>query len=182
MKILKSKMMAGTLAVVICTLFAIIPFESSAQYRGVRFKHEGIGVVLQGGPYIPFEVYRGGGGANIVVGNHFSEKFYGGISLGIDGFEQNVYMPAGVDMRYFFMDQTWSPFVTVDGGYGLFFDDMSGSLVYYGGSVGIRYFFNQVIAFIPSMGYRGYLAMNEETRVSGSSPLGAWTIRIGFSF
>ncbi len=160
----------------------VIPEFCPAQYRGVRFKHEGIGTVIEGGAYIPFELYKGAGGFNAVVGMHFSEQYYGGLTIGLDGFETDIFVPIGLDFRYFLMDEAFTPFLSFDGGYAANIDNMSSSMLFYQGSVGLRFFMNQVFAIIPSTGYRGMHPLSAVAGEIGSAPFGIWELRLGFSF
>jgi len=62
-------------------------------------------------------------------GYHFTEQFSGGLGIGIE-FISGSYMPIVLDARYYIRNTSFSPFLSLYGGYALPLDD-NGSYNYY---------------------------------------------------
>ena len=162
--------------------------QAQKRYR-VSYKSEGFSPILEGAFRIPSNIYSTGYGLNRTLGYQYNPYIYAGIGTSLDAYDSDFYLPAFVDVRYFFVDGQFSPYFFVDAGYGFPIDvneDLGAGLMVNPG-VGARYYVTRTVAFVASLGYRYQSMPVDQIDVNGAistrpNYIQSFTIRLGLQF
>lgn len=157
--------------------------DAQARYR-VKRKDHGFTNITQGSVLFPSNQYPLGLGAETINGYQVNSQFSVGIGLGINVYQEDVFLPAFLDSRFYFMEGN-APFLCADAGYALAFNDRQGGPLGHGGA-GYKWFFSNTVALAIMLGYkvqRYRETINGQSgEVSVSRSISSPAITLGLSF
>lgn len=153
------------------------------RYR-VGYKNEGYSNTTQVSLMFPSNQFNSGFGAETINGYFISDRFFGGIALGLNVYEDEIFMPVFADLRYSFLDGN-TPFVFGDVGYSLTFEETKGGLVLHGGG-GFKLFLTNTFALNLLIGYKtqsfSTLAVGQAGEFSQKKQVSSFTASVGVQF
>jgi hypothetical protein len=140
-------------SVVFMTLIVCLAGFSQAQSRyRVSKKDQGYTNITQGSVLIPSNQYPLGFGVETINGYQVNPQFSVGIGVGINAYQEDLFLPLFLDSRYFFMPGN-APFLCADAGYALTFNDLQGGPLGHAGA-GYRLYFSNSMALNLMVGYK----------------------------
>jgi len=92
-------------------------------------------------------------GINTINGIQIDEHFFLGLGFGIDIYKSVKLVPITFNLKTTLLKGKTSPTINLSGGYSYGLDDAVGGPVF-NGSIGIKTFLNEKIAFVLDIGYR----------------------------
>lgn len=125
--------------------------QAQSRYR-VSKKDQGFAHITQGSVLIPSNQYPLGFGVETINGYQVNPQFSVGIGLGINAYQEDLFLPIFLDSRYYFMPGN-APFLCADAGYALTFNDVQGGPMGHGGA-GYRLYFSNSLALNLMVGYK----------------------------
>lgn len=124
---------------------------AQSRYR-VSHKTQGYSLIAQGSVLLPSNQYPLGLAAEIINGYQVNPQFTVGLGVGVNAYQENLFIPVFLDARYHFMKGN-TPFLCADAGYSLAFDGIQGGPLGHGG-VGYKVYFSNTLALNVMAGYK----------------------------
>lgn len=179
--------------VLVVALLAFTVSDLHAQRRRFRVhnKDQGFSMIPEVAALLPSNQYDGAINFNLIAGVQLAYNWFVGGGVALDAYGSDVYLPVFADVRYFFLDKPFSPYVYLDAGYGLPVDARSylrgGPMVNPG--FGIKYFMTRSTAVCLSLGYRYQSMPYDPALVPADASQGlrtnfvqSFSIRVGLQF
>lgn len=169
--------------ILLFSLILSLSANAQARYR-VKRKDHGFTNITQGSILIPSNQYPLGLGAETINGYQVNSQFSVGIGLGINIYQEDLFLPAFLDARFNFMEGN-TPFLCADAGYALAFNDRQGGPIGHGGA-GYKWYFSNTVALTFMVGYKvqryreTILGQTGEGTVSRSISSPALTLGLSF--
>lgn len=182
---MKKKLTQGVFSIsLIAILMLVFHTEADAQRRyRVKYKQQGLTSITEGILFAPSNFYKSGLGIQTVLGYQVNPYFSAGAGVGLESFDSDVYIPAFVDLRAFFIaDKPFTPFVYGEGGYAIRLEGHPGGLTYTFGAGG-RFYTTNTFAINVSLGYwTQYIPFDPDNSDLGNRNVSSLALKLGISF